>query len=112
MSETDDRIDTPLLQQPSIFAPGLFANKTYFITGGVTGIGLAIAAELRHLGANVIIGSRGEEKLRKGAETLEQIEGTGEVMWKIGRASCRERVERGAGARADDQKKRGSTGEE
>jgi len=83
MSETDDRIDTPLLQQPSIFAPGLFANKTYFITGGGSGIGLAIAAELRHLGANVIIGSRGEEKLRKGAETLEQIEGTGEVMWTV-----------------------------
>lgn len=83
MSETEDRIDTPLLQQPSIFAEGLFAGKTYFITGGGTGIGLAIAAELRLLGANVVIGSRGEEKLRKGAETLEKIDSDGEVMWTV-----------------------------
>lgn len=83
MSETEDRIDTPLLQQPSIFAPGLFAGKTYFITGGGSGIGLAIAAELRILGANVVIGSRGEEKLRQGAAELEAIDAPGEVMWTV-----------------------------
>lgn len=81
MSDTTERIDTPLLQQPSIFSEGLFADKTYIVTGGGTGIGLAIAAELRCLGANVVIASRGEEKLRAGAAKLEEIDGPGEVMW-------------------------------
>lgn len=83
MTNLANPIDTPLLQQPSIFSPGLFRGKTYFITGGATGIGLAIAAELRHLGANVVIGSRKEEKLRAGAATLESLAGEGEVQWVV-----------------------------
>lgn len=81
MAQVDETVETPLLQQPSIFSDGLFQGKTYFITGGGTGIGLAIAAELRHLGANVVIGSRNTEKLQIGAQKLEAIPGAGRVMW-------------------------------
>ena len=83
MSNAEVGAQTPLLKAPSIFAAGLFEGKSYFITGGGTGIGLAIAAELRYLGANVIIGSRKEEKLKEGAARLEAIPGTGEVMWVV-----------------------------
>lgn len=83
MTDLAETVGTPLLQQPSIFAAGLFRGKTYFVTGGATGIGLAIAAELRHLGANVVIGSRKEEKLREGAATLEALACEGEVMWVV-----------------------------
>lgn len=65
----------------SIFRSGLFEGKSYFVTGGGTGIGLSIASELRSLGANVIIGSRSEDKLRAGFDALQAIDGTGEVFW-------------------------------
>lgn len=66
---------------PSIFRDGLFDGKTAFVTGGGTGIGLAIASELRVLGANVVIGSRSEDKLKTGAEALRELDGGGEVAW-------------------------------
>ena len=66
---------------PSIFRDGLFAGATAFVTGGGTGIGWAVAAELRTLGANVVIGSRSEDKLREGHRRLEEIGGAGEVAW-------------------------------
>jgi len=47
----------------SAFAPGLFADKRALVTGGGTGIGLAITSELLRLGATVLIASRSEEKL-------------------------------------------------
>lgn len=102
MSNADAAVETPLLQEPSVFSPGLFAGKTYFITGGATGIGLAIAAELRHLGANVVIGSRKEEKLKEGAAKLEALEGAGEVMWTV----CNIRDEESIGAAIDAAKAR------
>ncbi len=68
------------MNQPSIFRSGLFDGRTAFITGGGTGIGWSVAAELRALGANVLIGSRSEEKLRAGRDRLlAEVEGTGEV---------------------------------
>lgn len=69
--------------QPSIFRPDLFRGKSFFVTGGGTGIGLSIASELRALGANVVIGSRSEEKLRAGAESLDAIDSVGEVAWHV-----------------------------
>jgi len=41
-----------------IFAAGLFRGRTALITGGGTGIGLAIARELGRLGASVVIAAR------------------------------------------------------
>ena len=71
------------MRDPSIFSPGLFAGQTAFVTGGGSGIGFAIAAELRLLGANVVIGSRSEDRLREGAAKLEAIDGPGEVFWHV-----------------------------
>lgn len=97
MTNTTAPIETPLLAQPSIFSAGLFRGKTYFVTGGATGIGLAIAAELRHLGANIVIGSRKEDKLREGAAKLEALPGEGEVMWVV----CNIRDEESIGSAID-----------
>ncbi|MBW1872335.1 MAG: SDR family NAD(P)-dependent oxidoreductase, partial [Deltaproteobacteria bacterium] len=67
-----------MLKDASIFRAGLFLGKKAFITGS-TGIGLVIAAELRALGADVIIGSRKEANLKKGRAELETIESPGLV---------------------------------
>ena len=66
---------------PSIFRPDLFEDRTYFVTGGGTGIGFSIASELRQLGANVVIGSRSQDKLKAGHEKLLQVPGAGEAAW-------------------------------
>jgi NAD(P)-dependent dehydrogenase (short-subunit alcohol dehydrogenase family) len=46
-----------------VFAPGLFAGKTVFVTGGSSGINLAIATAFGELGAKVAINGRKVEKL-------------------------------------------------
>jgi NAD(P)-dependent dehydrogenase (short-subunit alcohol dehydrogenase family) len=68
-----------MLQDQTIFREELFAGKTALVTGGGTGIGLAIAAELRLLGADLVIASRNEEKLVKGIQDLESIQGSGKL---------------------------------
>ena len=64
---------------PSMFAPGLFHGRTALITGGGSGIGLAIARELGGLGARVAIAGRKEDKLQAAAAELTAA-GT-EVTW-------------------------------
>jgi len=54
----------------SVFRPGLFAGKVAVVTGGGSGIGRAIAAELVELGARVVIAARGEERLLAAAAEL------------------------------------------
>lgn len=54
----------------ALFAPGIFKDQVAFITGGGTGIGLAVARELGALGARVAIASRSREKLDAGSATL------------------------------------------
>jgi NAD(P)-dependent dehydrogenase (short-subunit alcohol dehydrogenase family) len=71
-----------MFRDDTIFRAGLFAGKSAFVTGG-TGIGLAIAGELRLLGADVIIGSRSEENLRAGREALETIDAPGRVAYHV-----------------------------
>jgi NAD(P)-dependent dehydrogenase (short-subunit alcohol dehydrogenase family) len=72
-----------MLQQASIFRQGLFDEKIAFITGGGTGIGLAIASELRLLGASVVIASRKEEHLLAGKQQLEAIPASGEIDHQV-----------------------------
>jgi NAD(P)-dependent dehydrogenase (short-subunit alcohol dehydrogenase family) len=55
---------------PEIFAPGLFEGRHAFITGGGTGIGLAIAKELGRLGAKVTIAARDEARLTEATDGL------------------------------------------
>jgi len=53
-----------------IFAPGLFAGRRALVTGGGTGIGLAIARELGGLGAHVVLAARTAATLEKAAAEL------------------------------------------
>ncbi|KAJ0058987.1 hypothetical protein NL108_003343 [Boleophthalmus pectinirostris] len=54
----------------SVFRHGLFNHKVAIVTGGGTGIGKAISAELLGLGCNVVISSRKAEKLKTAVEEL------------------------------------------
>jgi citronellol/citronellal dehydrogenase len=56
---------------PSIFRPGLFAGQVAIVTGGGTGIGLAIAETLGELGAKVAICGRTADKLARARARLE-----------------------------------------
>lgn len=58
------------MTEGAIFAPGLFAGRHVLITGGATGIGLAIAEELGRLGARVTIAARNKERLKDATERL------------------------------------------
>ncbi|MGJ7462064.1 SDR family oxidoreductase [Halomonas sp. MA07-2] len=54
----------------NIFAENLFAGKTALVTGGGSGIGLAIARVLGALGARVVIAARDIERLSAASESL------------------------------------------
>lgn len=53
-----------------MFSRDLLAGKTAIITGGGTGLGLAMATTFATLGANVVLASRSEEHLAAGAATV------------------------------------------
>lgn len=54
----------------TVFAPSLLKGKVAIVTGGGTGIGLAIATRLGELGARIAIGSRSSENLERGSAAL------------------------------------------
>jgi citronellol/citronellal dehydrogenase len=56
---------------PSIFRPGLFEGQVAIVTGGGSGIGLAIAETLGELGAKVAIAGRSAERLERARLRLE-----------------------------------------
>lgn len=66
MAASDSTADA----QGSPFRAGLLANRVALVTGGGTGIGLAIAAELGALGAHIAICGRREEPIRVAAASL------------------------------------------
>jgi NAD(P)-dependent dehydrogenase (short-subunit alcohol dehydrogenase family) len=55
-----------------MFTPTLLKDKVAVVTGGGTGIGLAIARRLGELGARVAIASRSAENLERGTSALLQ----------------------------------------
>uniref|UniRef100_A0A8C6LZ79 Peroxisomal trans-2-enoyl-CoA reductase n=1 Tax=Nothobranchius furzeri TaxID=105023 RepID=A0A8C6LZ79_NOTFU len=54
----------------SVFRPGLFNHKVAIVTGGGTGIGKAISAELLELGCTVVISSRKADRLNAAAQEM------------------------------------------
>jgi citronellol/citronellal dehydrogenase len=54
----------------ALFAPGLFDGQVALVTGGGSGIGLAVARELGALGARLVIAGRSRERLDAGAAVL------------------------------------------
>lgn len=58
------------MSDATLFAPGLFAGRSAFVTGGGTGIGFAVARELGRLGARVVIAARDEARLNEAAQAL------------------------------------------
>jgi citronellol/citronellal dehydrogenase len=67
---------------PSIFRPGLFEGHVAVVTGGGSGIGLAIARTLCELGAKVAICGRDEEKLGRARALF------AERGWSVHAARC------------------------
>lgn len=59
----------------TIFQPELLAGKTAIITGGGTGLGAGIAAELARYGADLCLASRRPEHLDPAAATLREFGG-------------------------------------
>ena len=53
-----------------MFSPSLLKGRVAVVTGGGTGIGLAIARQLGQLGARIAFGSRNSENLERGAIEL------------------------------------------
>ncbi|KAL3937246.1 MAG: hypothetical protein SGARI_002197 [Bacillariaceae sp.] len=64
----------------SCFRNDLFQGKIALVSGGGTGIGLAITTELASLGATVVIASRNKEKCETAASKVNQLGYTGKVV--------------------------------
>ena len=61
---------TAQAQYQSVFRSGLFSDRTFWITGGGSGIGRCVAHELASLGAHVVISGRTAEKLDRVAQEI------------------------------------------
>lgn len=59
----------------SIFASGLLKGRTALVTGGATGLGLAIASEFSRLGANVVLAGRKQENLDSAVNEIQSLGG-------------------------------------
>ena len=70
---------------PSIFRPGLFDHHVAIITGGGSGIGLAIAHTLAELGAKVAIAGRKQDKLDA---AMAELQKNGIARDKLYAATC------------------------
>ena len=57
----------------SALPPGTFQDAVVLITGGGTGLGLAVATEFARLGAAVVVASRKPEHLDAGRDALEHL---------------------------------------
>jgi citronellol/citronellal dehydrogenase len=70
----------PSPESQRIFAEGTFRDRTAVVTGGGSGIGLATARELLHLGARVAICGRDAGKLEAARAELAAVAGEAQVL--------------------------------
>ncbi|XP_075789149.1 peroxisomal trans-2-enoyl-CoA reductase [Pelodiscus sinensis] len=76
-----------------VLAAGLFRNRVAIVTGGGTGIGKAISADLLGLGCNVVIASRKLDRLQDAAKELAvNISSTDPI--KVTPIQCNIRIEK------------------
>lgn len=61
--------------------PNTFEGKVAVVTGGGTGIGLAIATKIAALGGRVVIASRSREHLEPAAEAIRKEAGREDAAW-------------------------------
>ena len=80
-----------------MFQENLFKDKVALVTGGGSGIGFAIAKQLLQLGAQVIISSRKEERLKVAAEQLSVLGKVRYQLLDIREMCIRDRPKRFAG---------------
>ncbi|WIG57384.1 MAG: SDR family oxidoreductase [Ktedonobacterales bacterium] len=64
----------------SVFRDGLFDGNTLIVSGGGTGIGLAIARELAFLGATVVLCARNLERLERARDGILAAGGRAEAL--------------------------------
>ncbi|AVO42872.1 SDR family oxidoreductase [Simplicispira suum] len=64
----------------SVFRDGLFTGRTFWVTGGGSGIGRCTAHELASLGARVVISGRTAEKLDRVAQEIREDGGLCETI--------------------------------
>ncbi len=69
------------------------SGKTAVVFGGAGGLGNAIARGLAAFGANVVISSRGEEKLKEGVKAIEKDAKGGKITYKAADAGKVEEIE-------------------
>ncbi len=67
----------------SAFRDDLFDGHTLFITGGASGIGLSISETFASLGANVVMSSRNEDRLKAAVEHVDGL-GKGTASYHVG----------------------------
>ena len=80
----------------SIFKDDIFEGKKVFVTGGATGMGLGFTKSFVEHGADVLIASRKEDKLRLAFEEIKKETGK-EISWKVMDVRDNEAVENVAG---------------
>jgi citronellol/citronellal dehydrogenase len=68
--------DDELLALPTVFAEGLFKDKTVLVSGGGSGLGKATAVLFARLGANIVLCGRNEARLDAAQALIETLGAT------------------------------------
>ena len=72
----------------------LMAGKTCLVTGATAGIGQKIALELAHMGANVVLAGRNQDKCADTASEIREESGNPAVEYLVADLSSQEQVRR------------------
>jgi citronellol/citronellal dehydrogenase len=68
--------DEELLALPTVFAEGLFKDKTVLVSGGGSGLGKATAVLFARLGANIVLCGRNETRLNAAQDLIAPLGAT------------------------------------